>query len=226
MNRIRKIIPVCTPVPRKDHVGSVSGSAIAVPPFVPDLYTDNFNRANSNVLGAPWVQRQNAAGAIKIASNTLTFQPVDNFFSGSSAEYDVVFNSANQYVQILYVSCQDTKQGFHLTLRSQGALGTGNGFDNTGCYRAIIGANVTIIRRVGAVQTVVANLVQSEIASVGSVFRFEANGTLLTVKKDGSTLLTGTDAVITAMGRTGVISLQGNGLACVFDDFETGTLAP
>ncbi len=148
--------------------------------------SDNFDRANANPIGAPWVT-VTGANPLQISSNTCK-----GTVSGqhSIAYYNTAL-SANQFAQAK-VTGTDT----YVLVRVSSSANTWY----AACYAA---TNILRVKKCvnGTITTIGADY-SVTITSGTSVIRIEANGTTLTPYVDGVALATRTDSA-TATGYAG-----------------------
>lgn len=190
--------------------------------------TDNFNRGSGGDLGAAWDPYNDGAPTPcsldldRVSGTTDAVRCIEG--------YSTYIPGANQYVQV--------------TLREDGAWQTIGGSEEISAYVRLAApttltgyscrilaqdqTNRTRIRRYdgGGSNSSLANET-STVWLDGNVLRCEVNGSVVTAKQDGVTVLTASGDLTYATGRggVGVISTPSTGNQNWADDFEVGDLA-
>lgn len=170
------------------------------------IYTDNFDRADG-ALGANWT---NINGVFSIVTNKAKVSTAGTG-SYSNSVYSAGALGADQYAQVV----------LQVVTSMGGAVVRGSNSVNT-CYYAVGNSSSTYLFKFvnGAGPTTIAN--NAITWAVGNILRLEVRGTVLTVYKNGTAVLTGTDGAI-ASGYAGIAGLTVN---AIVDTFEGGDLAP
>ena len=173
------------------------------------LASDDFNRANANPIGSPWVGSTNN---IQIVSNQVTGT---NAGTNNSAYYGGVTFEVDGYVQARLKSVSSSFGG--VTFRHSTSAATyysahfQPGTSTTYITTWIAGGATDITTSTGITW------------AINDVMRLEVEGTTLTLFKNGSQVLQGTNGDITAVGQAG-LHIYSNASDIAFDDFEAGTL--
>lgn len=171
-------------------------------------WTDNFGGAGSPA-GFP-------GGKLQISSNQVTgvnTQYRENRYTGSALQ------TAHYYAQIKYKSGTLTNFALNLVVRG---VDTGA---NRDAYIGQLGYNGSaitwkIIRQTNSVETTLST--GTTTVAADDVFRFEANASALTMKKNGTALGSVSDSTYTAAGAPGLGLYQQ--ATILWDDFEAGDL--
>lgn len=162
--------------------------------------SDDFNRANSGTVGAPWTEILNDAG---IVSNALASVTLDGDIL---VRYDSDLATSDHYSEVV-VQHQSTSPFV-------GAAARMNASD-TACYFAIAnrtdaGTPRTTIRHRSSGGTVTVLATYNAGVASGDTLRLEVNGSTLTAFINGVSVLSITDTTI-ATGVRGGVYLNGNG---------------
>lgn len=172
--------------------------------------TDNFNRADGG-LGANWATAS-GDGAPDIASNECRFaaDPCAAYYSAAAP------SSANHYAQCVLRTMIGSGDGTGPMVRCSSVL-------DTKYFLSANTANTQMYRVVAGVYTQLGS--NGSAAATGNTAYLEANGTSLTSKINGSTVVGPiTDAAIGGTGFAGVFGSNGASNPTV-DDFEFDALA-
>jgi len=167
------------------------------------VLTDNFNRANSTSIGAAW---QEMAGDWSIDTNALR-APVG---TGNHVKHLTPLSTNDQYAQTALAAGNGAPG---LILRYTDANNYLFGLAGTGAYQ--------IHKMLSGATTLLATLATSP--SYPMTLRFEAEGTALRLYRNGSLVLSTTDATVPAANYVGLRNGAG-GTFAIFDDFEAGDL--
>lgn len=174
----------------------------------PDPSSDNFDRADSNSLDAPWTESENAAITIRILSNKLAlrvFDTVEQVFSKGYARYSSSTPN-DQKSKLTFKAKTGTSDGSKTGPMVRGS-GTSTSF--TG-YGAVYGGNTNNIQiRKWVAQSL--DVLGTQIGSTytvtlvdGDTVELEVVGTALKVYVNGIERISGTDSAI-ASGDPGVL---------------------
>lgn len=174
------------------------------------MATDDFDRADNNSLGVNWTEDEVAAGDLRIFTNQMAADDnggADNGFSfwntdlGADHFSELVFKSAN----LAFVQPQSGPT-VRIPTSATRALFSG--------YVALCdpGAQQVTIRKYNAQALSGAGTILATASTVtftdGDVFRIEAEGATVRVKKNGVTIATATDSALTG-GRPGIVVKEG-----------------
>ncbi len=172
------------------------------------LWSDNFNRANSNTIGTGWAQTVATAGSVQIISNQYfqqggTSAPRDGFVLRTET-----FNN-NQYMKATFKSYSDQDSSNlpnnGICVRGSGTLTSFTGYGFFPCNNG--GSTGRIVKMVNTnlntgPPTNITNLVTGLSVANNDVFELRANGTTISLLKNGSQVASTTDAAI-ASGSVG-----------------------
>lgn len=186
------------------------------------LATDNFDRANSqNDLGTNWTTITNETAGWSVFSNQARIDP-GSIGSDCGERYNAITWPNDQYSQFTIVTLTGTgaEAGPGPALRIASAART--------YYRFVADAtaspstNCWIAKFDGGTYGLLASGSASGTWSTNDVMKAEVNGSTLTLYKNGVSVLTTTDAVITA-GSAGVC-YSSTLTAVTMDNWEGGSL--
>lgn len=199
---------------------------IIIPGPDPTVFTDNFNRANSNVIGPPWEELENIAADIAINNNLLRFSSDTPTGYVRWAKYIESRLQVNQFAEIV-LSAASTPAGnqFALTIRRSG--GDINTIDaGTGYYaRFVSSGNPTqLCKTISGTTTILSMTTTDYRADFGARFKLEIIGTAVKLYRNDVVILSGTgDGTITQVGYSGIIAQSGGaGTTLDFEDWKTG----
>jgi hypothetical protein len=190
---------------------------------VSSVYADNFNRANANLESSPtasggwnWTHDGVAAGALAISSNGLS---CGISAAPSSAYWTPPLASSNHYVQWVVPSTSPTQ-----SLNSSGVVC--RYADKNNYLVAVVNNNagtgtLRVSQQVGGSFTTHYNS-NANPAVAGDTIRLECVGTAWTLKKNGSTVSSGTFSSALTASRCAVHAHDLVGPVC--DDFEAGVI--
>lgn len=174
--------------------------------------TDDFNRADGSGLGANWTAQE---GQIDILSNTAFWNTGTPFYFRNTQSW-----SNDQYSEItLKNSSMGALDYSAVTVRASGTAGSSNRYE---CMADGGGSDARLRKLVTGSYT---NLDTDSVAfATNDVIRLEVTGTSLTCKKNGATILTGTDSDL-ASGSPGFgTPFNGGGHDSQWDDWSGGDL--
>lgn len=197
----------------------------ALQDFTVDAPTDGFPRANSADLGASWDAGYTGASAFKIVSNGVECSVT---ISGYCLETYTTSYDANQAAQVLLrtwdVGTSDSN--FAIMLRASAAP-TANSYRFKAGANQTGGVTVSFDKLVGGVWTADLATATTPAWAAGDILRATANGTTLTMYRNGTPVLTVTDASIATGGRAGLIiyTAAASTSAVVLDEFYAWNLA-
>lgn len=178
------------------------------------LFTDDFNRADSSDLGTNWAEDN---GNPAILTNRLRI-PSDG---GSAwvARTTTTAHAAAADVKVTVVIVTGTGADGGPVARKSATAGTFYALDiyhNGSSWRA------DIYRYNASYASAAANVAGANITHVaGDTYRFEVQGTALRAYRNGSLIVSGTDATISAAGQTGCHAWS----TVDFDDFQAEDFA-
>jgi hypothetical protein len=182
-------------------VALIAASFVVVRATLPAA--DDFNRADSASLGANWTADSTLSTA-GISGNQMTAYGPDYALSWWSAD---TFSN-DQYAQATITGTGgDTGVAVRVS-GDNGYIAYWAGSGSTGLF---------ILRRDAGAYVTLATLASQSL--VGQVLRIEATGTTITVKKNGTAVLTATDATY-ATGSAGIYATTGGTL----DDWSGGNV--
>lgn len=165
---------------------------------------DSFNRADGG-LGSNWTD-QGADSALTIISNQVH----------SGGAYAFAFWNADTFAADQYSQCVCVT-GNSFSGPSVRASGTGG--SRSAYFLDSSVAGTTIRKQVAAAETVLKTIANP---AVNDVVRLEVSGSTLTIKYNGTTIDTTTDASLTS-GSAGIVCYNG-GTSERVDDWEGGNL--
>lgn len=182
-------------------------------------FSDDFNRADSTDLGANWDSGYGGEGALQIVSQRVRGQAAPPL---GSIETTPVGVANDQYGQATIATLTGAPRIALEVLLRFGAPGTFSGYV---FEAALTGDRSAIYRFDAGVDTL---LIAEGVTVWGpsDILRGEAEGSTLRLKRNGTTLLTTTDATY-ASGRTGLRIFYDTGASLAngeFDDFSMGDL--
>lgn len=177
--------------------------------------TDDFNRANETPIAAPWTQQSGSGGTINLASNAVTAgSAADKFYyySGATA-------TANQFSQWVSNSSV-TNDDWGPAVR----IGE-NGFSGYWFSQYTAGSEEILCYDGGSFSSILA-LDISNLTNGQTVY-IEANGSSITCKKNGATVMgPTTDTLLTAAGNgVGVFLYQTGGAIDTWQGGDIGGAA-
>jgi hypothetical protein len=175
------------------------------------LFTDDFNRANSNTIGTGWSQTVATAGSVQIISNAYfqqggTSAPRDGFVLRTET-----FNN-NQYMKAKFLTYSDN-DGSNLAsngicVRGSGTLTSFTGYAlfpaNSGGSGARLVKLVNSNLNTGP-PTNITNLQTGLTVTANDILELRANGTSITCLKNGAAFASATDSAI-ASGKAGFVN--------------------
>lgn len=187
-------------------------------------YTDDFDRADSNSLGANWTESETAITNLRIVSNELeTYVDIND---GGLAQYNATV-ADDQYSQAVYRGIVSNATLSGPAVRLSGTVSSGSG------YGVVVDLNsateISLIKWVSEQihtqnGTELANITRS--MTVGEVVRIEAEGTTIRVLIDDTEVISVTDADVSS-GNVGMANPIFNFAAPFrgrWDDWEGGDL--
>lgn len=191
-------------------------------------YTDDFNRADSDTLGAQWTETGfGVSGNFRITSNAMT-QDADSNTGYCRWEQDL--SSSDNYAQCA-VTTLNTAAGGTIALGPACRFQSG---DTTMYVHMAVNSSTGSPNPCGRTQRVetgsvtTLDLRSAYSQSLPDTFRIEMDGSTLLSTIDGVTAYTTTDTNITTGlrgGFRGFVNNSNNTGDVVVDDFETGDLA-
>ena len=178
-------------------------------PAIRAVVTDDFNRANEALETSVNWDAIYSSGGFSVATNELE----TNTGTGRSVGWWVSPTfGPNCYVQVDHLVLATQAGGIMVRYDGQGPTGDGDFY-----FGRDIVSSYDIGKVVGGSFT---QLVTGGTPATG-LYRFEADGTTLTFKVDGSQELQTTDSSITIAGFAGFFS---SGASATWDDFEAGDI--
>jgi 6-phosphogluconolactonase (cycloisomerase 2 family)/chitodextrinase len=174
-----------------DAAGNLGAYSVvaAATTLSPSGITDNFNRADG-ALGSSWTQNVISPTSLQIVGNQAR-TPVDNY---SESIYTASSFGANHFTEVQYVSGL-SRGVINLPVRAQQFTSAGQGDGYIGQLNGFLG-QWRILRVDNNVEATLASGSLSYAAN--DVFNFEANGTTLTLRKNGVSLGSATDGTYAA----------------------------
>lgn len=174
-------------------------------------WSDDFNRADAGTLGANWQQTYSeSGGVIALVSNQAKSTNQNN---GAMAVVKTAVGTwpSNQASQVTFISITGAYQ-MNLIVRATQA-------SPLSAYFAIIdGVNWTIYEFTAGSGATLTNGTTTA-PSNGDIYRFEASGTSLTLKRNGSTIGSTTDSTTTT-GNPGFGLYTATTATVVIDNFS------
>lgn len=177
-------------------------------------FSDNFNRADG-ALGSNW-STVTGRSALQIASNAVNAASVAWCAARVATGAATIGNDQYAQATIANVGAFDY---VGVLVRVDGS---GNGYGVHIDGRSGIATNSIFKMTAGGVTGYLGT--GSLTVSAGDVLRLEMSGSTLTLKKNGATVDTATDATY-ASGQPGILSDYGNTNVGILDDFSGGDLA-
>lgn len=174
------------------------------------LFSDDFNRANSNTIGTGWSQTVATAGSVQIISNAYfqqggTAAPRDGFVLRTET-----FNN-NQYFKAKFLTYSDSNSSNlannGICVRGSGTLTSFTGYGFFPCNNG--GATARLVKLVNSnlnagPPTNITNLVTGLSVANNDIFELRANGTTISLLKNTVQVASVTDAAI-ASGKVGFV---------------------
>lgn len=167
-------------------------------------FTDDFNRANNTTLGPDWT----VYGTWHISAN----QAYCDSYTTSGIARGAAYHS---------IGAPDHQVTFRFTNSIAGGPIV-RVTDQANCYRAFVdGTTLLVYKRVAGVQTQIGTTALG--MSPNDEITFRAEGTALTVLKNGSQVYTLTDSSITAGTAAGIMTGTSTSSSYSYDDAEITT---
>lgn len=192
------------------------------------VYTDDFNRANTQVMGSNWTilqENDNGGFGFKILSNQLVW---DNSASAAAVmRYNNTF-TADQYSQFKVVTSVYQSGSGDVRYCGPGTRlnGSGGTFNDGYVATAIISSDITNVNNITLYNGGSGSLVASGFANVSAndIIKITSVGTTHTYYRNGSSQGSGTDATFNTTNAAGVYAvLSGGGSPpATMDDWEGG----
>ncbi len=183
----------------------------------PTLFTDNYNRANSNTIGAGWTERYTASN-YQIVSNKIKLTGNDGNVTAAYTTSGLI--SPNYSVQATLnfsnLSSLFAGVGGRMTNYSTGDFNGYMAFAEPGFQR------VYIFKRTNLVWTELGSYATPIAINTNYVLKLAMNGTGLKAYWNGALVISVTDASYIATGYTGVVTGTAYpSIAVTWDDFAT-----
>jgi hypothetical protein len=197
---------------------------------MPQLVSDDFNRANNASLGVNWTQDRKTTAAIGVTSNQAAMTGGSDFAMDWWANWSGAGGTDDQYSELTLPFLQASGNDTGPIVRASGnpVSGTGKAYlfvlnDNDAAHSmGDTTWSVALYKVIDDAFTQIGSSVTNVTISANDTIRLEVNGTNLTGKINGATIITGSDSAVTT-GAPGMYISSGS--ATVWDNFAAGSLA-
>jgi Secretion system C-terminal sorting domain/Bacterial Ig domain/Right handed beta helix region len=183
----------------------------------PTLFTDNFNRANSNTIGASWTERYTAAN-YQIVSNKIKLTSNDGSVTTAYTTSGLVFPNYSVQATLNFSGLSSIFAGVGGRMTNY-ITGDFNGYT---AFAEPSAQRVYIFKRINEVWTELGSYATPIAINTNYILKLAMNGTSLKAYWNGALVISVTDATYTATGYTGVATGNGyNPTTVTWDDFAT-----
>jgi hypothetical protein len=181
-----------------------------LPPALPSIFSDDFNRADSTSLGADWTE---VAGNWTIASNQLCLPGIEV----GGARYNVDLGSNDHWAEAELTTYPSSLCQIGICLR----LSTAAEF--TGYSVEFADGFAKLIRVTAGSPSTHGTVGPAHTPAVGDVIAADVSGTTVRLFLDGVEFMSWTDATFATPARSGLhLNTEDGGSGACWDNFRTG----